>query len=110
MCIFFTKSNHGKNRTEKFWCLGDLVVAMGQSTLFFALISLMICSYCGKDFVVINRHMWRCKSRHSKKPRSTKNDNENSAENRQTVESEVTIPEIIICACGKRLSRDSYAP
>ena len=37
--------------------------------------TLMICGFCGKEFVSLGRHSWRCKSKVGNQPDGTQNVN-----------------------------------
>ena len=39
------------------------LVKWATQKFIFIIISLITCSFCGKNFEVINRHLWRCKSK-----------------------------------------------
>ena len=36
---------------------------MTRSSFVCLLLSCVICSFCGKDFVTLGRHQWRCKEK-----------------------------------------------
>ena len=56
----------------------------------------MICSYCGKDFVALGRHQWRCKKRmpSSHGPNEIRNATKDDEQN------PTNIIETVKCCCG----------
>ena len=70
---------------------------MGYLRLAYLMAILMVCSYCGKDFAVFDRHQWRCRKRMPNNFGS--NNTRNSMANDDAdLGSEINI---IKCLCGK---------
>ena len=85
----------------------DLVI-MKVATLLALLIFSVVCNYCGKDFISLGRHSWRCKSKIPNQ-QDRNHDNGENFENRNNVElpdvqvNDVSISNTdnVLCTCGK---------
>ena len=85
----------------------DLVI-MKVTTLLALLIFSVVCNYCGKDFISLGRHSWRCKSKIPNQ-QDRNHDNGENFENRNNVElpdvqvNDVSISNTdnVLCTCGK---------
>jgi len=73
---------------------------MIRSSLLAIFLVFVICSFCGRDFVSLGRHSWRCKRRvvEGQEPRNTVNQSINILQEDQAP---ITINEGIKCCCGK---------
>ena len=78
------------------------VAMMIRSSFILMLLIFVVCSFCGKDFVTLGRHSWRCKQRvhHAEQ--------NNSAENTASRTPVMNSPNVVIssrnvikCCCGK---------
>ena len=83
---------------------------MGRKSIVLILLTLVICNFCGKDFVKLGSHIWRCKSKssqHRSVNEGAANSNRSSQEISFTTDNDiperVILPstEYIECACGK---------
>ena len=60
---------------------------MIRSSFIFMLLIFVICSFCGKDFIMLGQHSWRCKQRvhHAEKDNSAGNTSKNTSVNSPNV-------------------------
>ena len=77
-------------------------VKMIRSSLLLMLLVCVVCSFCGKDFVTLGRHSWRCKQR------VHQGEQDHSAQNMANQAPVMNSPNIVIsrrsvikCCCGK---------
>ena len=75
---------------------------MIRSSLLLMLLVCVVCSFCGKDFVTLGRHSWRCKQR------VHQGEQDHSAQNMANQAPVMNSPNIVIsrrsvikCCCGK---------
>ena len=64
------------------------------------LLFLVICSYCGKEFTTLGRHVWRCKQRIIQ-PDETNDDDEANTVNQEHVTQPPDNGLDVKCSCGK---------
>ena len=70
----------------------------------FLLLLLGVCRFCKKDFKVVARHSWRCKSRIQGQSTEQLNDNVNTQQNNATIVENTGVQpntKAILCSCGK---------
>ena len=73
---------------------------MIRSHFIVMLLTCVVCSFCGQDFVTHGRHSWRCKQRTNQdQSRSTNTEREMPALNNPNVP--ITQRTVIKCCCGK---------
>ena len=74
---------------------------MIRSSFIFMLLIFVICSFCGKDFITLGRHSWRCKQRvhHVEKDNSAGNTSNNTPVNSPNVV--ISSRNCVKCCCGK---------
>jgi hypothetical protein len=75
---------------------------MIRSNFILMLLVCVVCSFCGKDFVTLGRHSWRCKQRvhHAEQDHSADNTgNQTPAMNSPNVV--ISSRNVIKCCCGK---------
>ena len=73
---------------------------MIQSSFITMLLICMVCSFCGKDFISLGRHSWRCKQRMYLQENYTES-NERRMPTINTPNIPITQRTLIKCCCGK---------
>ena len=79
---------------------------MIRTSLLALLVISIVCTWCGKDFVSLGRHTWRCRSKIN-----PEDINNNRSSSNKTLEKTTTQPVIqvneIQCSCGEKMQRPS---
>ena len=75
---------------------------MNKLTLAAIFITFAVCNFCGNDFISVNRHKWRCKSKNAREEEHTSRNRENSANTNITHRNVVANCESVHCVCGKK--------
>ena len=70
---------------------------MASRLIISALVTLVVCNFCGIDFQSLGRHTWRCK----KKLVDNTQEENNALENRTPVNNTIPTNSIARCCCGK---------